>query len=420
MRRRRPAPRRPVARGRVSRRRVSQRQMSTARRGRSAHVQRTTFLSFPTPAVGEEEIAAVTAVSRSDRITTGSQVAGFEAELAAAVGAPAALALGSCTAGLPTANLVEHAGARPVFADVESDTPDIDPAAEPSASPIARVLARLTAALVAGSERDAPRASCAGVPRLVARSRDAAAVVVARRPPTVTTASHHPRRSPMPLRPARPARRLAVGACALAVLAVVGSLLVTTPAAAAAQAAPTGAASGLRPGDQVRIAVWRNPELSGDFVIGDDGSIQHPIYRSIVATGVSLDSIEMRIGTLLRRFENDPQFVVQPLVRVAVGGQVRSPSLYLLSPSTTVGEAVVLSGGVGDEGRLDNVRLIRQGRERRLDLTRADLRDALERVESGDQIMVQRGRSFLTDVLLPASSLVAAAGSIALLIINNR
>lgn len=112
---------------------------------------RSTFLPFSPPCIGEEEIAAVVDALRSDWITTGPRTRRFEAEFATAVSAPGALALNSCTAALhvalatlgvgpgdevvttpitfaATANVVEHVGARPVFADVEPDTLNIDPA----------------------------------------------------------------------------------------------------------------------------------------------------------------------------------------------------------------------------------------------------------------------------------------------------
>ena len=111
--------------------------------------RRGAFLSFSPPLIGEEEIAEVVDTLRSDWITTGPKVASFEAEFAAAVSAPAALALNSCTAGLHTAlevrgigsgdevittpltfaatvNVIEHVGARPVLVDVEPDTLTID------------------------------------------------------------------------------------------------------------------------------------------------------------------------------------------------------------------------------------------------------------------------------------------------------
>jgi dTDP-4-amino-4,6-dideoxygalactose transaminase len=113
---------------------------------------RDTFLPFSPPFLGEEEVDEVVAALRSGWISRGPRTAAFEEAFADRVGAPAALALNSCTAGLhlsllvhgigpgdevvvPTmtfcasANVVEHVGARPVLVDVEPDTLTVDPAA---------------------------------------------------------------------------------------------------------------------------------------------------------------------------------------------------------------------------------------------------------------------------------------------------
>jgi dTDP-4-amino-4,6-dideoxygalactose transaminase len=113
---------------------------------------RTHFLPFSPPAIGEEEIAEVVDTLRSQWITTGPKTKRFETEFAATLGAPGALALNSCTAGLHTAlatlgigpgdevittpitfaasvNVIEHVRARPVLVDVEPDTLNIDPVA---------------------------------------------------------------------------------------------------------------------------------------------------------------------------------------------------------------------------------------------------------------------------------------------------
>jgi dTDP-4-amino-4,6-dideoxygalactose transaminase len=61
------------------------------------------FLAFAPPLIGEEEIAEVVDTLRSGWITTGPKTARFEQEFARYLGAPGALALNSCTAGLHTA-----------------------------------------------------------------------------------------------------------------------------------------------------------------------------------------------------------------------------------------------------------------------------------------------------------------------------
>ena len=111
-----------------------------------------TVVPFAPPAVGDEEIAAVVATLESGWLTTGPRVQAFEREFAAYIGAPHAVALNSCTAALhlallaagigpgdevvttpltfcATANTIVHAGATPVFADIDAVTMNIDPAA---------------------------------------------------------------------------------------------------------------------------------------------------------------------------------------------------------------------------------------------------------------------------------------------------
>src|SRR5688572_5924286 len=73
----------------------------------------------------------------------------------------------------------------------------------------------------------------------------------------------------------------------------------------------------LAPGDSVRIVVWRKPEMSGDFIVGPDGTITHPLYRSVRVAGIPFSTAEANVRNFLARFEQDPQFVVEPLVRVA-------------------------------------------------------------------------------------------------------
>src|SRR6266508_5639813 len=102
---------------------------------------RSSFLSFQPPAIGEEEVAAVSETLRSGWLTTGPRTAELEQRFAGYTEAEHALAVASGTAALhlsllavgvgpgdevvttpitwpATANVVIHAGATPIFADV--------------------------------------------------------------------------------------------------------------------------------------------------------------------------------------------------------------------------------------------------------------------------------------------------------------
>jgi dTDP-4-amino-4,6-dideoxygalactose transaminase len=112
--------------------------------------RRSTFLGFQPPAVGEEEIAAVAETIRSGWLTTGPKAAELEARAAELLEARHVLAVASGTAALhlallavgvgpgdevittsltwpATANVILHAGATPVFADVRNTDLNVDP-----------------------------------------------------------------------------------------------------------------------------------------------------------------------------------------------------------------------------------------------------------------------------------------------------
>jgi protein involved in polysaccharide export with SLBB domain len=177
----------------------------------------------------------------------------------------------------------------------------------------------------------------------------------------------------------------------------------------------------LSPGDSVRITVWRKPEFSGDFIVGSDGSITHPLYRTVRVGGVPFTTAESNIRTFLTRFEQDPQFVVEPLVRVAVSGEVGRPQVFAVRPETSIAEAVAQAGGPNQFAKRDRVRVLRRepsGGQRELYVNLLDPQpgSATVRVHSGDQIVVERRKSFFREVFLPGLSVIGSAASIYLLI----
>jgi len=127
------------------------------------------------------------------------------------------------------------------------------------------------------------------------------------------------------------------------------------------------------------------------------------------------------VATFLTRYgESNPAFTVTALIRIFVGGEVRSPNAYSLPPGSTIAQAVAAAGGPTERGRLDKVQILRNAHRLALDLTSADPRVMTARLHSGDQIYIPRARSVFNDVILPASSLIGATAAIAGLLVHRR
>jgi len=177
----------------------------------------------------------------------------------------------------------------------------------------------------------------------------------------------------------------------------------------------------LTPGDSVRIQVWRRPDFSGDFVVGPDGSVSHPLYRSVQVAGVPFATAEANLRRFLSGFEENPQFVMEPLVRVAVSGEVTRPMVFATRPETSIGEVLARAGGATQNGARNRVRVIRftqSGKQQvfRLDLENSESTDFSIPIRSGDMIVVDRRKSFTKDILLPTLGIIGSIASVGLLI----
>jgi protein involved in polysaccharide export with SLBB domain len=207
---------------------------------------------------------------------------------------------------------------------------------------------------------------------------------------------------------------------ALVSLTLLAFVVLSAPASAQEARASTEQ-SVLSPGDSVRIVVWRKPEFSGDFVVAPNGTITHPLFRSVQVAGMPFANAEANVRKFLTRFEENPEFVMEPLIRVAVSGEVERPAVFALRPETTIAEAVARAGGANETGARNRVRVVRldvSGRQEQILVNLTDPTAGYGKipVKSGDQIIVDRRKSFMRDVLLPTLGVIGSIASLGLLI----
>ena len=221
----------------------------------------------------------------------------------------------------------------------------------------------------------------------------------------------------------RAARRLiaaALGACALTTpVSARAQIPVPVPPVDTAQRRQVGA---LRPGDVLKIVVYRDKELSNEYPIDARGFVQIPGLGVIQVAGLDPTEVSDRLKlALVERGFARPEISVQPLIRVSVLGEIRSPNVYPVDPGTSLLQLLTVAGGPTDRARLRDTRVIRDGRAFRVDMESALQGSAAGRIVlySNDVVVVGRKRGLTTDnlgITLTAASLVLAVLNIAVLV----
>ncbi len=126
-------------------------------------------------------------------------------------------------------------------------------------------------------------------------------------------------------------------------LGIIGSCTLTAATASAADYEYE-----LRPGDEVRIIVFKEPEMSGSFRVSAAGSISIPGIGELKTSGRTTAELrEAAMNALAARHYANPD-VTMEIVRygpVFVMGDVRNPGRQEYIPGLTVTQLVAIAGG---------------------------------------------------------------------------
>lgn len=181
-------------------------------------------------------------------------------------------------------------------------------------------------------------------------------------------------------------------------MAFLAAALLGVPAGVAAQEAPLQRNDfSLRPGDMLRINVWPDDSLSGEFVVEETGLVYLPFLGSIRATGVSITDLRQRLRQGYAELMREPVVTITPVFRVSVLGAVRNPGNYPVTPANSLFEVIGSAGGFVGNANAEAVRIVRPNEVIRVDIQRAleeGANLAAMELRPGDRVLVPARGSF--------------------------
>lgn len=164
----------------------------------------------------------------------------------------------------------------------------------------------------------------------------------------------------------------------------------------------------LLPGDAVKIQIWREPDLSGEFIVDEQGVVTFPLLGKRNVTQIPVVQLRDRLTEEYAKELKNPSVTITPLRRVYVMGEVNHPGLYTVDPTISLAGAVALAGGATPLGNLDNLRVVRKGT---VILEKVSASSTLSTVDirSDDQVFVDRRGWFDRNSTFAASALLSIA-----------
>jgi protein involved in polysaccharide export with SLBB domain len=145
----------------------------------------------------------------------------------------------------------------------------------------------------------------------------------------------------------------------------IGSLTTESPVETAPSSDPDQYQLG--PGDKVRVLVFNENDLSGEFVVDSSGSVNLPLIGAVAARGATVREFQDRVVTKLRDgYLKDPKVSIEVLNYrpFFITGEVKSGGEYPYKAGLTVQDAVGVAGGYTYRANTKTAYIRRAGQDR--------------------------------------------------------
>ncbi len=151
----------------------------------------------------------------------------------------------------------------------------------------------------------------------------------------------------------------------------------------------------LGPEDVLKVAVWKDEQLTQEMVVRPDGMISFPLIGEVTASGRTAEDVRLDVTKRLMKYLPTPNVTVTVLkvqsYRIYVLGRVLKPGEYQAGHHTDVLQALSMAGGLTPYAAENDIKIIRrqQGGEELVFPFRYG--DARKGKELHQNIVLQRG-----------------------------
>jgi protein involved in polysaccharide export with SLBB domain len=168
----------------------------------------------------------------------------------------------------------------------------------------------------------------------------------------------------------------------------------------------------LQPGDMVRVQIWREQDLSGEFIVDERGLITLPMLGEKRVQGVQAGDLRASLIQAYSVQLRNPSITITPHRRVNVLGEVQRPGIYPVDPTISLAGVLALAGGTTPAGDMRRIRILRDGHVVRERIDATETLGSIN-VRSGDQIEVGR-RNWVTSNPTSVFTLILSSASLLL------
>ncbi len=153
----------------------------------------------------------------------------------------------------------------------------------------------------------------------------------------------------------------------------------------------------LQPGSRLKIVVYREADLSGEYEIDPAGNLSFPLIGDIKTAGLKIEQLSEQLTVKLKKFLINPQVSISrsegTIKSISVLGHITKPGIYDYTPGSTLMRLISTAGGFAESANKKKIKIVRiiDGDKKVMIVNATDIINGQANdpnIESGDIIFV--------------------------------